>query len=120
MIVHVIPAASTDRMTLHNLLQMYLHDFSDVLPRAPDRDGMFPYPHLDAYWTDDRRRPFLITADGQLAGFALVRTTSVVTGSADVADMAEFLSCAVFAGRGSAAQRRTCSFGNSPAPGRCA
>ena len=88
--VEVVPAANADRTTLCNLLQLYLHDFSEVLQRAPDRDGTFSYPHLDAYWQDDWRKPFLITADGQLAGLALVRTKSVVTGATDIADMAEF------------------------------
>ena len=88
--VEIIPAGSADRSRLRNLLQLYLHDFSEVLPIVPNRDGTFSYPHLDAYWIDDWRKPFLITADGHLAGFALVRTVSVVTGSADVADMAEF------------------------------
>jgi predicted acetyltransferase len=88
--VQVIPASVEDRTTLRNLMQLYLHDFSEVLTRAPDRDGAFPYPHLDAYWTDEWRKPFLITADDDVAGFALVRTVSVVTGSAGVADMAEF------------------------------
>jgi len=88
--VQVIPASAEDRTTLRNLLQLYLYDFSEVLPRAPDPDGTFPYPHLDAYWTDEWRKPFLITADDDVVGFALVRTVSVVTGSAGVADMAEF------------------------------
>ena len=88
--VQVIPATTADRTTLRNLLQLYLHDFSEVLTRAPDRDGTFPYPHLDAYWTDEWRKPFLITADDEVAGFALVRTVSVVTGSAGVSDVAEF------------------------------
>jgi predicted acetyltransferase len=88
--VRVIPASRDDRTKLRNLMQLYLHDFSEVLQYAPDRDGSFSYPHLDAYWKDDWRKPFLITADGHLAGFALVRTASVVTGSAEVADMAEF------------------------------
>lgn len=88
--VQVIPASAEHQPTLRNLLQLYLHDFSEVLTRAPDRDGTFPYPYLDAYWTDEWRKPFLITADDEVAGFALVRTVSVVTGSAGVADMAEF------------------------------
>src|SRR4029079_1455482 len=88
--VQVIPAASADRLTVRNLLQLYLHDFSEVLPRAPDGDGTFPYPHLDAYWIDEGRKPFLIIADNDVAGFALVRLESVVTGSAGVAGMAEF------------------------------
>jgi predicted acetyltransferase len=86
----VIPASPDDRGTLRNLMQLYLHDFSEVLQYAPDRDGTFRYPHLDAYWIDEWRKPFLITADGDIAGFALVRTMSVVTRSADVTDMAEF------------------------------
>src|SRR5262249_54471616 len=79
-----------DRTTIRNLLQLYLHDFSEVLPRAPDRDGTFSYRHLDSYWVDEWRTPFLIIADGELAGFALVSTRSVITGAADVTDMAEF------------------------------
>ena len=71
-------------------MQLYLHDFSEVLPRAPDRDGTFPYLHLDAYWVDEWRKPFLMTADGEVAGFALVRTKSVVTGADGITDMAEF------------------------------
>jgi len=88
--VQVTPAASADRLTIGNLLQLYLHDFSEVLTRAPDRDGTFPYPHLDAYWTDEWRKPFLIPADDDVAGFALVRAKSAVTGSSGVTDMAEF------------------------------
>jgi len=88
--IRVIPASPDDRGTLRNLMQLYLHDFSEVLQYAPDRDGTFRYPHFDAYWIDEWRKPFLITADGDIAGFAFVRTTSVVTGSADVTDMAEF------------------------------
>jgi predicted acetyltransferase len=88
--VQVIPAASADRLTIRNLLQLYLHDFSEVLTRAPDRDGTFPYPHLDAYWTDEWRKAFLITADDDVAGFAFVRAKSAVTGASGVTDMAEF------------------------------
>ena len=88
--VQAIPATREDRTALRNLMQLYLHDFSEVLTRAPDRDGTFPYPHLDAYWIDDWRRPFLITADDEVAGFALVRTTSAITGASGITDMAEF------------------------------
>lgn len=43
--------------------------------------GLFSYRYLDHYWTEPERLPFLIRADGQLAGFAFLRkranTTSV-------------------------------------------
>ena len=46
-------------------------------------DGRFVYDHLDRYWTEPDRHPFLVRVDGRLAGCALVR-------SGAPHDMAEF------------------------------
>jgi predicted acetyltransferase len=90
MVVHITPATSGDQPVLRNLLQLYLHDFSELLGATPDSCGLFDYPHFDAYWTDAGRKPFLLDADGRVAGFAFVRTASVLTGATEIADMAEF------------------------------
>ena len=69
------------RGALENLFQLYTHDFSDFWTDRDDgelqEDGRFPaYVHLDSYWTDPERTPYLIRADGHLAGFALINSFS--------------------------------------------
>jgi predicted acetyltransferase len=88
--VEVSRAARSERSTLENLLQLYLHDFSEILGIVPSDDGRFDYPRLPLYWTESGRTPFLFRAEGQLAGFALVSRGSVVSGDSKVLDMAEF------------------------------
>ena len=70
-------AARDRRLTFENLFQLYTHDFSehwtDRADGELDEDGLFgDYAYLDAYWSEPRRTPLLIRADGHLAGFALV------------------------------------------------
>ena len=81
--VEVVAAAVADKSVLRNLLELYLHDFSEMTASDVDEHGLFGYGHLDGYWTEPGRHPFLIRADGRLAGFALVR-------SGVPHDMAEF------------------------------
>lgn len=70
-------------------MELYLHDFSEILGLTPGNDGRFGYP-LAPYWSDAGRSPFLIRADGQPAGFVLVSLGSQVTGDPNVFDVAEF------------------------------
>jgi predicted acetyltransferase len=81
--VEVVAAEIADKSVLRNLLELYLHDFSEMTASDVDEHGLFGYDRLDNYWTEPDRRPFLIRADGRLAGFALVR-------SGAPHDMAEF------------------------------
>ena len=78
---------------LANLLQLYAHDFSELIDLELGSDGRFGYEQLPLYWTEAGRHPLLITADGRWAGFALVKRGSEVAGvsaGADVWDMTEF------------------------------
>ena len=81
--VEVVAAALADKNVVRNLLELYLHDFSEMTASDVDEHGRFGYRYLDHYWTEPGRHPFLIRADGRLAGFALVR-------SGAPHDMAEF------------------------------
>lgn len=67
-------AQEEDRPILRRLLELYRHDASEFDHREIGPHGEFGYPYLDHYWTDSDRHPFLIRADGHLAGFALVRS----------------------------------------------
>ncbi|MGH2634171.1 MAG: GNAT family N-acetyltransferase [Tepidiformaceae bacterium] len=77
------PAEFTDKSVLRNLLQLYLHDFSEFTGEDVGPDGLYGYHYLDHYWTDPDRYPFFIRVEGVVAGFVLVRATAPY-------DMAEF------------------------------
>jgi predicted acetyltransferase len=81
--VEVIEAVEADKPVVARLLELYLHDFSVFTGADVDADGRFGYDHLDAYWTERSRVPFLFRVEGRWAGFALVRT-------GEPHDMAEF------------------------------
>lgn len=92
--VEAIPAPKAAKAAIANMMQLYIHDFSEQwVGRAEGElgeDGRFePYRFLDAYWSEAGRWPFLVRADGRLAGFALVNQISH-RGAALDANMAEF------------------------------
>lgn len=91
--MEVTPASRDDRGAVDNLIQLYIHDFSEHWSGGPDGelgdDGRFaPYP-LEAYWRDEGYVPLLIRADGRLAGFALLNRRSQTRQGVD-RNMAEF------------------------------
>jgi len=88
--VRVCPAGASEQTLLANLLELYVHDFSELVPCEIGEDGRFGFPELAAYGRDPRRLPFLIRADGGPAGFALVDRGSKLSDDPDVTDMAQF------------------------------
>jgi predicted acetyltransferase len=57
-------AQPADRDQLEQLLADYLFEF----------DGRTePYPHLDAYWQEPERLPFLIEVNNEVVGLSLIR-----------------------------------------------
>lgn len=74
--VEVLPATQADRPVLRRLLQLYLYDFTEFVPEDVDEHGEYAYRYLDHYWAPnegEERLPYLIRAEGKIAGFALVR-----------------------------------------------
>ena len=74
--IDVEPATLSDKPVLRRLLQLYLYDFTEFAPEDLDEHGEYAYRYLDHYWAPndgEERHPFLIRADGKLAGFALIR-----------------------------------------------
>ena len=91
--IELVPAKQEDRTTLDNLLQLYIHDFSEHWAGRPDGelepDGRFaPYP-LDPYWSDVTCIPLLVKVDSHLAGFVLLNAQSHVDAPVDH-NVAEF------------------------------
>ena len=88
--IEVIAAASNQEPILANLLELYAHDFSEFHDVEIGADGRFGYKALPLYWSKRGRRPFLVWVDGTLAGFALVKQGSEISGDAAIWDVAEF------------------------------
>jgi len=74
--VRLSPIPPEQEDVLQNLMQLYVHDFSEFWAGTTrgevEADGRFaPYP-MAAYWTDPVRSAAFIWRDDVLAGFALV------------------------------------------------
>jgi predicted acetyltransferase len=91
--VEVTIARAGEKAILANMMQLYIHDFSEFWSGTAEgeleADGRFePYP-LGAYWHEAGRVPLLIRANGRLAGFALLNDVSH-SGRPVERNMAEF------------------------------
>lgn len=60
-----------DRPLLARMLELYQYELSDLWLQDLDARGEYGYP-LGRYWSRDDCHPFIVTVNGQLAGFALV------------------------------------------------
>jgi arginase len=76
---------------LQNLLELYIHELSEIFSVDIRPDGRFGYDRLPLYWTSpDTRHAFVIRCGGGLAGFALVTRGSPASDDPLVLDLAEF------------------------------
>jgi len=91
-VVSLEQASESDSALLSNLLELYIHDMSEVFPHVQlGPDGRFGYSRLPLYWSEpDRRFAFLIRCDGRIAGFILVQRGSPAVNDPNVLDVAEF------------------------------
>ena len=85
-------ATQSDAPLLSNLLELYIHDMSEVFPFLElGPDGRFGYRRLPLYWSEpDRRFALVIRYDGRIAGFALVTRGSPASPDPEVLDVEEF------------------------------
>jgi predicted acetyltransferase len=76
---------------LSHLLELYLHDLSEIFPVDLGPDGRFGYEKLPLYWSEPGARyAFLIKCGSSVAGFALATRGSPVTDDPADLDVAEF------------------------------
>jgi len=89
--VTVERATERDASLLANLLELYIHDLSDVFPIEIGGDGRFGYGTLPLYWSKpDTHFAFLFRRHAKVAGFALVTRGSPATSNPEDLDLAEF------------------------------
>ncbi len=74
--LEVTAARSTEEHIIQNMMQLYVHDFSEHWA-GTDRgdledDGFFAEYPLEPYWQEPSRIPLLLRVEGRIAGFALV------------------------------------------------
>ena len=121
-VVSLEPASEADSSLLSNLLELYIHDMSEVFPHVQlGPDGRFGYSTLPFYWSEpDRRFAFLIRCDGRVAGFILATRGSPVVTDPNVLDVAEFFVLRQYRRGGRGARRHLCSGIDSAARGSCA
>jgi predicted acetyltransferase len=105
--IEISAATSGDKIAIRHLLELYAYDFSDFTAWDVDEHGLFGYPSFDQYWTEPDRHPFMIRADGHIAGFAFVR-------SGRPHDMAEFFILRKYRGRGVGVQAARSLFAAFP------
>lgn len=75
---------------MENLLELYIHDFSELVPIDVGDDGRYGYKSLSLYWWDSSHLPFLARLDGKLVGFVLIVRSTEPSGDCEAWDMAEF------------------------------
>jgi len=98
--VEVVHATPEQEPIVANLLELYAYDFSEFHPILPGPDGRFGYKGLSRYWSETDRLPFLLKANGRLAGVALVKRERGVLGTETVWDVAEFFVLRMFRHQG--------------------
>ena len=64
-------ASPSDRLPICRMLEQYQHDLSNIWDQDLDCHGEYGYA-LDRYWDTEGCHPFVATANGRYAGFALV------------------------------------------------
>ena len=86
----IVPLERSAAPALAALMQLYAHDFSEFLPVAINEQGLFAAPDVEKYFGARWRHPFLIKADGLLAGFVIVDEKSRFDNVDAPLDVAEF------------------------------
>lgn len=58
---------------LSNLLQFYIYDFSEFMELPFEENGKYGNYPIDEYWSKDPNYPYLISLNGKIVGFVLVK-----------------------------------------------
>jgi len=87
--VELRPVSIDEREILANLLEKYEYEFSQYENQTVNKLGLFGYPYLDYYWTEEGRFAYFIEVDGKLAGFVMVMPRAFKGTETDF-NMAEF------------------------------
>lgn len=79
-----------DKSILRQLLELYLHDFSEYDSADINEHGYYGYRYFDLYWIEPGRHPFFIRVNNRLAGFVLVGDHCYILTDPERRSIAEF------------------------------
>lgn len=65
--------SDSEKGILANLLQLCMHDYTELEPFEIGSDGRFHYRWFDAYFEEECRYAYLLKVENNLGGFVLVR-----------------------------------------------
>jgi predicted acetyltransferase len=88
--IEIIPVVEEEKQILSHLIELYEYDFSEYGDSDVNKLGLYGYSYLDYYWTEERRHPYFIVVDGNLAGFVLVCDYCYVLKNSNANLIAEF------------------------------
>jgi predicted acetyltransferase len=88
--IELVEALETDKSILRQLLELYANDFSEFDGADVNDHGFYGYPYLDHYWTEAARHPFIIKADGKLAGLVFISDYHYLATDPDTRSISEF------------------------------
>ena len=72
--ISLLRASKEYKPIFDNLMQFYIYDFSEYIARDVETNGLFaPYPHLQNYWEEKGKFPYLIRMNDKYVGFVLVK-----------------------------------------------
>ncbi len=87
--IHLKTVQENDRALLWNINQKYLYEMTNFYDDPMDEEGNYHYGHFEEYFTDPKRRAYLIYSDAVLVGFAMLCPYSYIEKTPDHT-MAEF------------------------------
>lgn len=61
-----------EKSLLIRLMELYNYEFTAFSNNDVNEYGYYGYAHIDDYWNEKGRFPYLIRVDGKIAGFALI------------------------------------------------
>jgi len=89
-IVRLDPISRSEAPVLANLFELYVHDFSELVPVELKPHGRFDLPIDERWWSEVGHFPFFLRRGQELCGFVLARRGSRVTDDQTALDVAEF------------------------------
>lgn len=88
--LEVVQAESNQKELIRRLMELYQHDMSTATGNELNQFGLYDYPWLDSYWTEDDRHPYIFQIQVTVAGFALVNKHVILPENEGAHSIAEF------------------------------
>lgn len=114
--IALVPIGPEAKHVLFQLYEYYVYDFSELVDVDVDETGRFGAARIERHFTDPLCHPFLIRADGKLAGFAIHEGRSRLSGDVGVNDVSELFVMRKYRRRGVGARAATTLFDRFAAP----